>query len=909
MPARRRVSGLRKQLQQARDMTDRIWQTDPVLRELEPTQTLFTLRLAWYEWAMVGASAPADLQQLRSQITALIADVASAEAARLDPDADTDARGRLVRDTLHARLLGEGPAAGTAHRAGAVGAHVRSLVAEVVAQVKGVLPVLAAACSQARTELDADLVSWGRIFGSRMSDAALLQALLALEVATTALGDENPTEYSLPLELVQLSAQTPNGFAVASRTAQDKLGGMALHRFGGFLKRSWRLNDWTWGRMDAATVLCRLILDPARLRRAADIGGLMVPGRDPQQMAVEVLDTLVGDLFGPQGAGPDGPPIPDWAGLRAAALAELAEVYGTAPIGDLPPTMPRLAELAAWSIHMRAICEELPALGRAVRADALSGANPRSNSELLVAEQADLIRRLDEVVGQASGAELPEFSEAGMHDAVSALRAFDRAGVGRESLRDEGSSDQMLRTATSAAAVAATVVDSDRSGLPAVKPVTRALRGGMLLPYWVVTALTAGGALSRALALLGLSIGAVLLALSLFGALPAWASGVGAAFGASALLVAFAYGALRTGTMLHGLVLLSPVIPLVAFALERSRGGSAGGPSAQGAATLLVVVALALGLMILGSLPAPVLSVWGELDRAADRIGIAPVPLDLKGSRHELAQAGRRARTLLRLLARPLGTVVAVAVGGIAVLLALNTAGWVDLADLVAEHRVWTGVVVGGLALVGLLVSWHQGESLRIAYDASGAFHRDIPVWRFHPVRHPAGVVVGWSALYGTGYLLVAGLLLWDPWQWLDTWWGKAMLATALLFAAVLLLVLPVLLPFLARRRIERAEQDYVYEQLRLGRAAGVVDTRGLALRRRGRRLAQRIGDTIDGGNWPEDVLQRANEQRLLRDLVERGQSYRFLVKVSVATAEDWTPTAWGAESVSVVFGGTGDRP
>jgi hypothetical protein len=40
---------------------------------------------------------------------------------------------------------------------------------------------------------------------------------------------------------------------------------MSLNRFGGFLKRSWRMNDWTWGRMDAATMLCQTILSPERL--------------------------------------------------------------------------------------------------------------------------------------------------------------------------------------------------------------------------------------------------------------------------------------------------------------------------------------------------------------------------------------------------------------------------------------------------------------------------------------------------------------------------------------------------------------------------------------------------------------------------------------------------------------------
>ncbi len=626
----------------------------------------------------------------------------------------------------------------------------------------------------------------------------------------------------------------------------------------------------------------------------------MTPGADGSALAQETVDGLIAHWFGPGATDEDGPPIPDWSSIRADAIAELAQVYSDAPIGDLPPSLPRLAEIAAWAIHLEVIAQELPALGRAVRADALSGANPRSNGELLVAEHADLINRLGEYSARFGDNQQVQFTEAALADAVGGLRAFDRAGVGRESLREEGTSDQMLRTATTAAAVAATIVDSDRAGFAAVKPVTRSIRGGMLLPYWVVTALTSGGALSRALALMGLSIGAVLLTLSLFGALPAWASGVGAAFGASSLLLAFAYGALRTGTMVHSLVLLSPVIPLIAFALERL-GGADGDPgSRQGAATLLFVVALALGLMILGSLPAPVLSVWGELDRAADRAGIAGVPPDLKGSPLVAAQTGRRLRTVFTLLRRPVGTVVAVLVVAAGLVLAVNSGVWEDLVQWVTGHRAIAFAVVVLLAVLGLFLAWWQGRSLSIVYDASSALDSQTPVWRFHPVRHPAGVVVGWSALYGLGYLLIGGLFMWDPWDWLGTWWGRAILATCVVFAFVLLLVVPVLLPVRAKSRIERKETEHVYEALRLGRGAGHIDLRGLGLSPRGRRLARRIGDSIAHEHGAEPVEDR---QRLLRDLVERGQGYRFLVHTSVHTAEDWTPTQWGAHSVSTTFG------
>ena len=49
-----------------------------------------------------------------------------------------------------------------------------------------------------------------------------------------------------------------------------------------------------------------------------------------------------------------------------------------------------------------------------------------------------------------------------------------------------------------------TVADSPRFGVKAVRPVTGAVRGAMLLPYWIVNGLAGGGSLSRMLAALGL---------------------------------------------------------------------------------------------------------------------------------------------------------------------------------------------------------------------------------------------------------------------------------------------------------------------------------------------------------------------------------------------------------------------
>ena len=68
------------------------------------------------------------------------------------------------------------------------------------------------------------------------------------------------------LELVQVSADTRSLLAPDWQTAQQKLTGMQFHHFGAFYKRSWRANDWMWGRLDGAGWLVHAILDPRRVR-------------------------------------------------------------------------------------------------------------------------------------------------------------------------------------------------------------------------------------------------------------------------------------------------------------------------------------------------------------------------------------------------------------------------------------------------------------------------------------------------------------------------------------------------------------------------------------------------------------------------------------------------------------------
>ena len=160
-----------------------------------------------------------------------------------------------------------------------------------------------------------------------------------------------------------------------------------------------------------------------------------------------------------------------------------------------------------------------------------------------------------------------------------------------------------------------TLLDSDGSGLGGMaKPVTRTLRGAMLLPYWVITGLTASRATARVLAFAGLTVGGVLLTLSLLGLLGS-ASSAGALLGVGAVLLgpALLRDALGNASAPASCLLL-PVAPLVAVGLSGVLG-STKEATAGAAATVGIVLALVAALIVLASLPSPC-SARSRLSRA-----------------------------------------------------------------------------------------------------------------------------------------------------------------------------------------------------------------------------------------------------------------------------------------------------
>ncbi|WP_328523060.1 patatin-like protein [Kribbella sp. NBC_00359] len=797
--AREIVSTARGNLRGVRDDIDRPWSEDPTLSTLRPGIEYWTLRLAHYARAMVNdesALAAAEAAILRYE-----QDMGQDQPDQSHGQSVVQRRqGWLKRIAPRVRLEGTKPARvewpeaerpdvqtradelrqaldwlRERTRPGESGTTAQLAVDQLVEAVATCLPVLREVAEGiARTS---GLSPWQTVFADRSmvsSDgpdvpARVLARMLWLHVVSWTLADESGAASSQPVELVQISLQTQNRFAEQSVTADDKVGGMSLNRFGGFLKRSWRMNDWTWGRMDAATMLCQTILSPERLRRRAIQRS---QGPHPEQPQ-EFVDTLLAELFDP-------PPPGFLNDLAAQAAAELVPVYDLNN-QDLPASLPKLSALAAWAVHLRVVAEELPTIEAAVKADRLDRANPDSNGELFLLQNKSLLAALEAAPDPVDPEPLTPVEVA---LGAKALRAFDRAGIGREPLDQEARSDQLIRTAATAASVAVTVADSSRSGLSAIKPITRALRGGMMMPYWTVLGLAGGGTIARFLAQFALASGGLLLALSLLGVIGGWAAGVATAIGVGALLTAFGFAAMRTGTLLHSVVLLTPVIPLVAFAAEGWRSGDSTGRN-HALAVAGTIVALALALMLLGSLPSqvrsPVSTLYRALDRLAQRfLGVAV---------SELQTPQRILVRLLVAVAWIVLVVLALAVAAAAVYGMVRLVEWIDANAVQWKNdRFLLITIAAAFVIVGLAVGYWTGWRLRSWSEQSSA--SGGTVYQVSGVTHASGVAATWSVIYGTCYVIVAvGIIWWWPDQ--PSWVWRSALATAVVFSLLLLYVVP----------------------------------------------------------------------------------------------------------------------
>lgn len=371
----------------------------------------------------------------------------------------------------------------------------------------------------------------GRLVGDEPSEGAALRGLLATVIVQSVTNAGKPPLDQF-VELIEVSADTPNGLD-DRRLGRDKLAGRQMGHFGAFYKRSWRANDWMWGRMDSAGRLCQVLLDPTRLRDR---------GLKPDEACELIARVALGP---PEDAETFEVLSHGWD--RRRALEELA--FLEQPGATVPRSLPFCARAVARRIQLRVAQEELPLVADAIEHDVSEGGLDKGRS-------VDFMK----AVRSAQG------SSVGPRDAA---RLFPACKVGQETIKGEARSELFATTATKAAAVTATAMTGSRSGLPGMlQGVLTSLRA-FFLTLWVMARNAVEGTGSGfALMMFLLAAGGALLAVAALSdaALP----GLMALVGTVVLLAGLSLAVLRFGRWKAlGLVLLGVAV-IVAFTVVPS---------------------------------------------------------------------------------------------------------------------------------------------------------------------------------------------------------------------------------------------------------------------------------------------------------------------------------------------------
>lgn len=294
------------------------------------------------------------------------------------------------------------------------------------------------------------------------------------------------------LELVQVSADTRSLLAPKFQTAQQKLTGMQFHHFGAFYKRSWRANDWMWGRLDGAGWLIHVLLDPRRVRWVVQMHS-NEHTRDPneEQPGAHWLLGKLRDLGAP--AIPEaGYPLPPAADGSKQTLTEATLRTELKFIDDpdeaIPASIPWTALWLAQVWQQRVLDEELDGL-----ASTVINPQPGKPPDWSPATSRTWAEKVQAATGSAKYALLKE-------DPVAA-----------ETFSSDAGSPLMAHTITKLAATASSAARS-----------VRQLPGALKAPLVTVQTLALGGyrvvSLTNGVARSSIKIGAALLILGIAGA-------------------------------------------------------------------------------------------------------------------------------------------------------------------------------------------------------------------------------------------------------------------------------------------------------------------------------------------------------------------------------------------------------
>jgi hypothetical protein len=119
-----------------------------------------------------------------------------------------------------------------------------------------------------------------------------LRRVLAVEVVRRSFHDRDPIDDGQEIAFAQLTPEAPDLLftatpsAARTPTADDKLCGTLFAHFSGFYRRSWRANDFLWGRLDAANRVTEMLVSRGRTLALAET--------DQEQLWIGLTEDLCG---------------------------------------------------------------------------------------------------------------------------------------------------------------------------------------------------------------------------------------------------------------------------------------------------------------------------------------------------------------------------------------------------------------------------------------------------------------------------------------------------------------------------------------------------------------------------------------------------------------------------------------
>lgn len=598
-------------------------------------------------------------------------------------------------------------------------------VIDVLRRLEPDSPGIGEAAHYQITEKTASLLDSRHPLRGAQNVETLLKRMVQVEIVSYLTAEQDINDASVPtapIEFAQLSAHIEQHFA-PDFGADDKLAGMSLNRFGAFLKRAWRANDWIWGRLDAAKILMLVILTPEMIR------GLFYSrgphgNADPQRIVDSIAEAAFTDyaLYTTlTSAAGKSQTTGKLCTLRSRAVEEVRRAVA----GNDEP-MVHLASLAAYGLQIEVAVEDVPWLATTIHNDQEDGATG--------SETAEFLNQLSAQDPASSGHPAP--------DGYQLLTVFVNSRIGQEAVAGQMPSDLMIRTAATAAATAVTALSSEKSGLAFAGPVTKFARGMVALPYWVLIGLSSRGRFARTIATLALTLGVSLTALSLLADLPGLMGKLLPTVGIASLVTVLVFATMRTRSLVHGAALLGLFIPLIAYATKEIAGGSGGTLIGEASVGVVSLVVLLIWVVVVANFAPNTRSPLGSALRAWDAI-----------------------RAFCRKHKRALGGCIAIM--AVALLVVFRFRRAVDHLFTVAivwlERHFNSGPWTGDFySLTTILLLAAVGYGCAVAYRKSRwllpSARSGLP--KRARISDPAGLATAWSPIYGAIYVILGVMLV-----------------------------------------------------------------------------------------------------------------------------------------------------